>query len=78
MKKLAIIAVLPLTLTAAMCESAGGYCNRIAMIPVAPAPTDVPETAANNFDTPATVDRVGRHNAVVSKACGVLPVPSDG
>jgi hypothetical protein len=71
MKKLAIILALPLLLSACGAEA---LCNRIGFIPVAPAPTDVPETAQNKFDTDATVRRVELHNRVVTGACGILPV----
>lgn len=78
MRKLALIAVLPLTLTAAMCEGTGAFCERVGIISSSPMPVDAQETAENRYDTPATVRRVDQHNRVVKQACGVLPpVPNE-
>lgn len=71
MKRLTILFAMAPLLAAATC--AGKECERISFIPVAPAPPGAVETAANQYDTPGTVARVGRHNAVVGKVCGALP-----
>lgn len=76
MKRLAILfAVVPLL---ASCEGTGNQCERLSFIPVSPAPPGAVETAANQYDTPATVARVGLHNKAVSKVCGALPAPANG
>lgn len=72
MKTLTILAASALL---AACAGTGTQCERIGLIATAPAPTDVPETAANRFDTEATVRRVDLHNRAVSQVCGVLPAP---
>lgn len=59
----------------ASCAGTGNQCKRIGLIAVAPAAAGEVESAANRFDTDATVRRVEVHNRAVGQLCGVLPVP---